>query len=71
MVSQPQASRGRTVYSGGSFAPTKGPVSAQGAQGYIQRSIRQGNAGLWGGSSKWGRDGKSDTRSGVAPVAAA
>lgn len=66
MVSMPQASRGRTVYSGGSFAPTRGPVSGQGAQGYLKRESRKNNMGIWGGSSRFGKDGKSDTRSGVA-----
>lgn len=59
-------SRGRPVYGGGSFAPHRGQVSAAGAQGYIQREARKQTAGPFGGVSKVGADGFSNTRSGVA-----
>lgn len=60
---------GRPVYGGGSYAPTRGQVSAQGARGYMQRQLRQkapGNRNTFGGVSRVGGDGQSDTRSGVA-----
>lgn len=61
-----QFSRGRAVYGQGSYAPTRGQVSAQGAQGYLKRELgKKGKAGV----SSWGRDGQSDTRSGVAKAA--
>lgn len=66
MVNMAQGLKGRTVYSGGSFAPTRGPVSGQGVQGYLRREVTKGNRGLYGGVSQFGRDGLSDTRSGVA-----
>lgn len=59
-------SRGRPVYPGGSFAPNRGQVSAQGAQGYLQRELKKGP---YGGVSQVGSDGRSDTRSGVAASA--
>jgi hypothetical protein len=64
MVSIPKASRGKTVYSQGSFAPTRGRVSSQGVQGYIDREQRKPAS-----VSRVGRDGQSDTRSGVAAKA--
>ncbi len=67
-----QFSAGRKVYDNGSYAPTRGPVSAQGAQGYLKRELKnrnQGNQGTYGGVSKVGSDGQSDTRSGVAAQA--
>jgi hypothetical protein len=54
------------VYGGGSFAPNRGAVSAQGAQGYLRREIKKQNTGPFGGVSAVGRDGQSNTRSGVA-----
>lgn len=61
-----QFSRGRAVYSQGSYAPTRGQVSAQGAQGYLKRELNKpGKAGV----SQWGKDGQSDTRSGMAKAA--
>ncbi len=63
-------SRGRPVYGGGSFAPTRGQVSAKGAQGYLKREMqKRGNQGPHGGVSTVGRDGQSDTRSGVVKAA--
>ena len=63
-------SQGRTVYGSGSYAPTRGPVSPAGAQGYLKREMRKGgNVGLFGGVSRLGRDGQSDTRSGMAAAA--
>lgn len=60
---------GQKLYGNGSYAPTRGQVSAQGAAGYLKRELtnraRQGNRNLYGGVSKTGRDGQSDTRSGV------
>lgn len=58
-----QALAGKKVYGQGSFAPTKGRVSANGMQGYLQRSQRLG------GVRKVGGDGQSDTRSGLAQMA--
>jgi hypothetical protein len=63
--------RGRPVYGGGSYAPNQGHVSASGAQGYAQREQRKQNQGPFGGVSRVGNDGKSDTRSGVAAKALA
>lgn len=63
---------GRTVYGNGSFAPNRGQVSAQGAQGYIKRQIAQQNKVVQQGpysTQPVGRDGKSDRRSGVAQAA--
>lgn len=58
---------GKKVNGSGSFAATRGPVSAQGAQGYLQREVNKpGNVGIHGGVSRVGNDGKSDTRSGIA-----
>lgn len=70
---------GKTVYGSGSFAPTRGAVSAQGAQGYLKRNLTQrvqknnfGRPGFNGvegqrvGAMRVGNDGQSDTRSGVA-----
>lgn len=59
---------GKKVYGNGSYAPTRGRVSAQGAMGYLQREINKPNAPqkLFNGVSTFGRDGQSDTRSGVA-----
>ncbi len=52
---------GRKVYGQGSFAPTRGKVNPQ---GYIQRGLRQ--QAQKRSVSQTGRDGKSDTRSGIA-----
>lgn len=59
---------GRKVYGQGGYAPTRGQVSAQGAKGYIQREVTKnaGNRNIYGGVSKTGADGRSDTRSGIA-----
>ena len=70
MVNTPTALKGRNVYGSGSYAPTKGRVSAAGAQGYLQRSIRNGTGVTpLGGVRRVGSDGQSDTRSGVAASA--
>lgn len=61
---------GKTVYSGGSFAPHRGPVSGQGQMGYVRRQVRQRNA-PFKGVSRFGNDGQSDTRSGRAKAALA
>ncbi len=57
--------RGRNVYGSGSYAPTKGRVSAAGSQGYLKRSIRQQINPV----RSVGGDGQSDTRSGLAAAA--
>lgn len=61
-----QFSRGRVAYGSGSYAPTRGQVSAQGAQGYLKRELRKNTKQ---GVSSYGGDGMSDTRSGVAAAA--
>jgi hypothetical protein len=58
-------SRGRPVYGSGSYAPNRGHVSPQGALGYMQREMRRPNS-PYQSISRTGRDGQSDTRSGVA-----
>lgn len=63
--------QGRNVYGSGSYAPTRGQVSAQGMQGYLRREMRGNNQGMFGGVSRFGRDGRSDTRSGMAAQALA
>jgi hypothetical protein len=67
MLSKGIAARGRPVYGGGTYAPNVGSVSANGAKGYLQRELKKRNRG----ASVLGRDGKSDTRSGVAKAALA
>lgn len=71
MVNMSQGLQGKNVYGSGSFAPTKGRVSAKGAQGYLKREINnnRGNVGVHGGAQRVGGDGESDTRSGVAAAA--
>lgn len=70
MVNVPARSlMGKTAYSNGSTAPNRGPVSAQGAKGYLQRELaKKRNQVQQGPYSKQpvGRDGQSDRRSGVA-----
>lgn len=66
MANLAQQLKGKPVYSSGSFAPTRGAVSAQGAKGYLERELSKKAQGPFGGTSKIGNDGKSDTRSGVA-----
>lgn len=61
-----QAQTGNRVYQGARQAPNKGPVSAAGAQGYLQREIQNRNKGT---ARPVGGDGKSDSRSGVAAKA--
>lgn len=58
--------RGRVVYGNGSYAPNRGPVSPQGAMGYLQREISKPRKPQFAGASVVGPDGQSDTRSGVA-----
>ena len=64
-MSMATASTGKTVYGNGSYAPNRGQVSAQGAQGYLQRELAKGRNVV----SPVGRDGMSDQRSGVAATA--
>ena len=61
---------GRKVYGQGSYAPTRGQVSAAGAQGYLQREINKPKK-LYPGVSTFGNDGQSDTRSGIVAQALA
>lgn len=63
MVTQRQAQTGNRVYRGTGQAPNRGQVSAQGAQGYIKRELNRNQGGV---VQPVGRDGKSDSRSGVA-----
>ena len=69
MLTRNQASTGKTVYGGGSFAPNRGQVSAKGAEGYVKREManqaKSGNR-VFSAVSTTVREGKSDTRSGVA-----
>lgn len=67
MLSRQQAARGRTVYGNGATGPNTGRVSAQGIQGYVNREQR--NLGNSAGISRFGGDGQSDTRSGLAAKA--
>lgn len=64
MVSFRQAQTGNRVYGGVSQSPNRGQVSARGAQGYIQRELR--NKAAAGPVRRVGNDGKSDNRSAVA-----
>lgn len=64
MASLQRAQTGNRVYGGASQAPNRGQVSAKGAQGYLQRELKNRNQG--GIVNPVGRDGKSDSRSGVA-----
>lgn len=59
-----QAQTGNRVYRGNSQSPNRGQVSGKGAQGYLQRELRKK-----GPVTPVGRDGKSDSRSGVAAAA--
>lgn len=59
-----KAQTGSRVYGGTSTSPNRGQVSAKGAQGYLQREMRNRNQG--GVVRPVGNDGKSDSRSGVA-----
>lgn len=77
MFSPNQAQTGKRVYASGGFAPNRGRVSAQGNQGYVRRSLTQqtrqanmhGNEGQAVGATRFGNDGRSDTRSGLARAA--
>ncbi len=71
-MSVQQNLRGRPVYGNGSYAPNRGQVSANGAQGYIRREIAKQNKTVQQGpysTQPVGRDGQSDRRSGVAQAA--
>jgi hypothetical protein len=57
-----QAQTGNRVYRGVGTSPNMGPVSAKGAQGYIKRELNKPKQG----GRPVGRDGKSDSRSGIA-----
>lgn len=59
-----QAQTGNRVYRGVGQSPNMGQVSAQGAQGYLKRELRNRNQG--GVVRPVGNDGKSDSRSGAA-----
>lgn len=72
MSSIQKAQTGNRVYNGAGTSPNKGQVSAKGAQGYIQRELRNKNdlnqkrqSGVAAANPK-GSDGKSDSRSAVA-----
>lgn len=59
-----QMAAGKKVYGNGSYAPNRGHVNPS---GYMQRELRKRmTAGPYGGVSKIGKDGQSDTRSGAA-----
>lgn len=68
---------GKRVYAGVRTSPNKGQVSAKGAQGYLKRELRKRSVGKAPGPvtiarpivRPKGKDGKSDSRSGVAAVA--
>lgn len=64
MASLQRAQTGNRVYGGVGQSPNRGQVSARGAQGYLQREL--GNRNQGGVRNPVGRDGKSDSRSGVA-----
>lgn len=64
MVSRRTAQTGNRVYNGVSQSPNRGQVSAQGAQGYVQREVRK--QAMSGVVRPKGPDGKSDSRSTVA-----
>lgn len=64
---------GNRVYGGVRNSPNKGQVSAKGAQGYLKRELAKRRPGPMGPVQvknsivrPKGRDGKSDSRSGVA-----
>lgn len=63
MATMRQAQTGNRVYRGVGTSPNMGPVSAKGAQGYLQRELRKPAAAT---ARPVGSDGKSDSRSGVA-----
>ena len=72
MSSIQKAQTGKRVYNGAGTSPNKGQVSAKGAQGYIQRELRNKNdlnqkrqSGMAAANPK-GSDGQSDSRSAVA-----
>lgn len=74
MVTMQKAQTGSRVYGGASLSPNRGQVSNKGAQGYIQRELRNKNkigTLRQGGRmvSPVGNDGKSDNRSTVAAQA--
>lgn len=66
---------GKRVYAGVRTSPNKGQVSAKGAQGYLKRELRKRSVGKAPVKiarpivRPKGKDGKSDSRSGVAAVA--
>lgn len=62
MLSRNKALMGKRIYNGVSQSPNRGPVSGKGASGYLQRELRKGRMS----ANTVGRDGKSDSRSGVA-----
>ena len=64
MASLQKAQTGNRVYGGVSQSPNRGQVSAQGAQGYIKRELR--NRAASGPMRQVGGDGYSDSRSTVA-----
>lgn len=65
--SRQQAQVGKRIYGGVTQAPNQGQVSAAGAQGYIQRELK--NKAAAGVQRRVGGDGKSDNRSAVAAQA--
>jgi hypothetical protein len=64
MVSLQKAQTGARVYLGARTSPNRGQVSAQGAQGYIQRELNKKRQ--MGPIAPVGADGRSDRRSAVA-----
>lgn len=62
MLSRNKALMGKRVYNGVSQSPNRGPVSGNGAMGYMRRELNKGRMT----ANTQGRDGKSDSRSGVA-----
>jgi hypothetical protein len=72
-----KALTGKRVYGSGGYAPNRGRVSAMGNQGYVRRSLTQqtraanmhGSEGYQVGATRFGNDGQSDTRSGLAQAA--
>lgn len=57
---------GKTVFGNGSYAPTRGTNNPA---GYIKRDINK--SGPFGGVSRFGSTGRSETRSGLAKAALA
>lgn len=63
---KPQDLVGKTIYRGSSYAPTRGQNNPQ---GYINRGLNNKKQGPFGGVSRFGSTGRSETRSGLAKQA--